>query len=268
MRIALFQALPGPLDVPGNLQRLRDQAQLAAGQGASLLVCPEMFLTGYNIGSAQVQQLAEACDGPSAQHIMQTAQTYGIAIAYGYPERDPNGAVFNSAQLIAADGRTLGNYRKTHLFGELDRTMFTQGPDHFPVVELDGWKVGLLICYDIEFPENARRLALAGAELILVPTANMKPYDFVCQVTVRARAQENQCYLVYANYCGTEGAIDYCGQSSIVGPDGGILGMAGHEECLLLAELEQQAVVQGRRAYPYLTDLRQALHGRTPGQDH
>lgn len=164
--------------------------------------------------------------------------------------------------MIDAHGRSLCNYRKTHLFGELDRAMFSAGADHFPVVELDGWKVGLLICYDIEFPENARRLALGGAELILVPTANMAPYDFVCQVTVRARAQENQCYLVYANYCSSEDDIQYCGQSSIIGPDGSLLAMGGRDECLLLAELEHEQVVQGREAFPYLTDLRQELHLR------
>jgi len=262
MRIALFQGAPKPLDVPGNLQRLRHQAQLAAERGAQLLVCPEMFLTGYNIGLAQVERLAEADDGPAAMDVVEIAQAHRIAIVYGYPERGDDGAIYNSVQLIDAHGRSLSNYRKTHLFGELDRSMFSAGPDHFPVVELDGWKVGLLICYDIEFPENARRLALDGAELILVPTANMTPYDFICQVTVRARAQENQCYLVYANYCGSEEQIHYCGQSSIIGPDGSLLAMAGRDECLLLAELEHEQVVQGREAFPYLTDLRQELHLR------
>lgn len=262
MHIALFQGTPRPLDVPGNLQRLRQQARLAAEQGAGLLVCPEMFLTGYNIGAAQVQRLAETEDGPSAMHVVEIAQAYRIAIAYGYPELGDDGAVYNSVQLVNAQGRSLSNYRKTHLFGELDRAMFSQGPDHFPVVELNGWKVGLLICYDIEFPENARRLALGGAELILVPTANMAPYDFTCQVTVRARAQENQCYLVYANYCGSEGDIDYCGQSSIVAPDGSLLAMAGHDECLLTAQLEYDRLIQGREAFPYLRDLRQELHRR------
>ena len=232
MRIALFQGTPKPLDVPGNLERLQHQAQQAAAQGAQLLVCPEMFLSGYNIGLDQVERLAEAEDG----------------------------SIHNSAQVIDAHGRSLCNYRKTHLFGELDRSMFSPGDDHFPVVELDGWKVGLLICYDIEFPENARRLALNGAELILVPTANMAPYDFVCQVTVRSRAQENQCYLVYANYCGSEGEIQYCGQSSIVGPDGDVLAMAGDEEGLLLADLQRERVLRGREAFPYLADLRRDLY--------
>ncbi len=260
MRIALFQGEPNPLDVAGNLRRLQQQAQAAAERGARLLVCPEMFLSGYNIGLAQVQRLAEAEDGPSAAAVRAIAQGQGIAIAYGYPERADDGAIYNSVQLIDAQGRRLCNYRKTHLFGALDRSMFSAGADHFPVVELDGWKVGLLICYDIEFPENARRLALDGAELILVPTANMTPYDFVCQVTVRSRAQENQCYLVYANYCGAEGQIQYCGQSSIIGPDGSLLAMAGREECQLLADIEHERVVQGREAFPYLADLRQELH--------
>ena len=260
MRIALFQGPPRPLDVPGNLQRLQHQAQLAAARGAQLLVCPEMFLTGYNIGSEHVERLAEADDGPSAMAVVEIAQAHRIAIAYGYPERGEDGAVYNSVQLINAHGSSLCNYRKTHLFGELDRTMFSPGADHFPVVELDGWKVGMLICYDIEFPENARRLALEGAELILVPTANMTPYDFVCQVTVRSRAQENQCYLVYANYCGAEDEIHYCGQSSIIGPDGSLLAMAGRDECQLLADLERERVAQGREAFPYLADLRRELH--------
>jgi len=262
MRIALFQGAPNPLDVPGNLQRLQHKAQRAAERGAQLLVCPEMFLTGYNIGLAQVERLAEASDGPAAMDVVEIAQAHRIAIAYGYPERSDDGAFYNSVQLIDAHGRSLCNYRKTHLFGELDRSMFSAGPDHFPVVELEGWKVGMLICYDIEFPENARRLALDGAELILVPTANMAPYDFICQVTVRARAQENQCYLVYANYCGAEGDIHYCGQSSIIGPDGSLLAMAGRDECQLLAELAREQVVEGRKAFPYLTDLRQELHVR------
>ena len=260
MRVALYQCPPLPLDVAGNLQRLQNIAMEASD--ADLLVLPEMYLSGYNIGPEAVGALAEAQDGPSAQHIAAIAQAAGTAIVYGYPERADDGQIYNAVQLIDAQGQRLCNYRKTHLYGELDRSMFSAGPDHFPVVELEGWKVGLLICYDIEFPENARRLALAGAELILVPTANMAPYDFICQVTVRARAQENQCYLVYANYCGAEDEIQYCGQSSIIGPDGSLLAMGGRDECLLLAELEHERVVQGREAFPYLNDLRQELHMR------
>lgn len=260
MRIAVFQATPHPLDLPGNLQRLQQQAQRAAQSGAQLLVCPEMFLSGYNVGREAVARLAEAADGASAQAIAQLCHTQGIAVVYGYAERGTDGQVYNSVQLIDAQGQRLGNYRKTHLFGELDRQQFSAGDVPCPLITLNGWKVGLLICYDIEFPENARQLALAGAELIVVPTANMAPYDFICQVTVRARAQENQCYLVYANYCGSEGEIAYCGQSSIIAPDGSVLAMGGQEACQLLADVERERVREGREAFPYLIDLRRDLH--------
>ncbi|MDU9390962.1 carbon-nitrogen hydrolase family protein [Pseudomonas sp. zfem002] len=265
MRIALYQGSPQPLDVPGNLERLQHQAQLAAARGAELLVCPEMFLSGYNIGSEAVARLAEAEDGPSAMRVVEIAQANRLAIVYGYPEQADDGRVYNSVQLIDGHGRSLANYRKTHLFGGLDRAMFSPGGNHFPVVELNGWKVGMLICYDIEFPENARRLARDGAELILVPTANMEPYDFICQVTVRSRAHENQCYLVYANYCGAEGEIRYCGQSSIVGPDGSLLAMAGRDDAMLSADLDLQRVHEGRASTPYLQDLRAELHDAPQG---
>jgi 5-aminopentanamidase len=259
MRVALYQCPPLPLDVAGNLQRLRKLAMEA--RDADLLVLPEMFLTGYNIGVEAVGALAEARDGKSAQHIASIAKASGVAIVYGYPERADDGQIYNAVQLIDAKGESLCNYRKTHLFGELDHSMFSVGPDEFPLVELNGWKLGFLICYDLEFPENARRLALAGAELILVPTANMIPYDFIAEVTVRARAFENQCYVAYANYCGHEGDIHYCGQSSIAAPDGSRIAQAGLDEALIVGTLDRQLMLDSRAANRYLLDRRPELYG-------
>ncbi|MCS3414850.1 MULTISPECIES: carbon-nitrogen hydrolase family protein [Pseudomonas] len=259
MRVALYQCPPLPLDVAGNLKRLHQLAQEA--NDADLLVLPEMFLTGYNIGMEAVGALAEAQDGPSAQSIAALAKNSGVAILYGYPERGADGQIYNAVQLIDANGQRLCNYRKTHLFGDLDHSMFSAGDDDFPLVELNGWKLGFLICYDLEFPENTRRLALAGAELILVPTANMVPFDFVADVTVRARAFENQCYVAYANYCGQEGEIQYCGQSSIAAPDGQRIAQAGLDEALIVGTLDRQLMVDSRAANRYLLDRRPELYG-------
>lgn len=258
MRVALYQCAPQPLDVAGNLQRMQDIAREAAG--SQLLVFPEMFLSGYNIGVEAVGALAEAQDGPAAQRIAAITRASGLAILYGYPERAADGQIYNSVQLIDASGQRLCNYRKTHLFGDLDRSMFSAGADDFPLVELNGWKLGFLICYDIEFPENARRLALSGAELILVPTANMIPYDFIADVTVRSRAFENQCYVAYANYCGSEDQIHYCGQSSIAGPDGNRIALAGLDEALIVGTLERQLLQDSRTANRYLHDRRPELY--------
>lgn len=260
MRIALYQCPPLPLDVSSNLERLALQASKAAALGADLLVCPEMFLTGYNIGPEAAASLAEARDGASAQQTIAIARGAGIAILYGYPERSDDGQIYNAVQLFDALGRSICHYRKTHLYGDLDKSMFAVGGDDFPLVELNGWRLGLLICYDVEFPENTRRLALAGADLILVPTANMKPYDFVAQVTVRARAFENQCYVAYANYCGSEGEIEYCGLSSIAAPNGSQIALAADDETLIIGSLDRQLMDESRAINSYFKDRRPGLY--------
>ena len=128
MRVALYQCPPLPLDVAGNLQRLQ-AIVLQAKDNVDLLVLPEMFLTGYNIGAKAVAELAQAQDGNAAQQIAELAKANNMAIVYGYPEHTEDGHIYNSVQLIDAHGQRLCNYRKTHLFGELDRTMFSQGPE-------------------------------------------------------------------------------------------------------------------------------------------
>lgn len=260
MHLALYQCEPLPLDVEANLLRLEQQATASAAAGAQLLMTPEMFLTGYNIGAQAVAQLAEPADGDSAQRIARLARQQGIAILYGYPERAADGRLYNAVQLIDRHGQRLCNYRKTHLFGELDRAMFSPGQAPSAVVMLDGWAIGLLICYDLEFAENARQLAQAGAELILVPTANMLPYTFVAEVTVRSRAFENQCCVAYANYAGSEGSIEYCGLSSVASGDGSVLASSGAESAVLLTNIQRPRFNAARQFNRYLDDLRPELY--------
>ena len=117
----------------------------------------------------------------------------------------------------------------------------------------------MLICYDVEFPENVRRLAMAGAELVLVPTANMVPYDFVCDVLVRTRAYEPVLPRL-RQLLRRRGAIRYCGLSSLNGPDGEQTARAGRDETLLLADLAHEALQTSRAAIAYLHDRRPELY--------
>lgn len=256
MKIALYQCPPLPLDTAANLARLGTFAAAAAQQGAQLLVLPEMFSSGYAIGAAAARRLAEPMAGPFAQAAARIAREHNIALCYGYPEATPTGAVYNSAQLINSEGQALLNYRKLQLFGALDHEQFSPGGQLPLVAELNGWRVGLQICYDIEFPEGARYLAQAGAELILVPTANMRGFEFIAQVTVRARAFENACFLAYANYTGAENPLHYCGLSSISGPAGSHECMAADTPGLKVVQLNRDELTISRRNNPYLTDLR------------
>jgi 5-aminopentanamidase len=264
MRVALYQCEPRPIEVAANLDRLARAAGDAAARGADLLVCPEMFLTGYNIGGTAAARLAEPRDGASARAVAEIARGSGLAILYGYPERaaaaDGEEAVFNAVHLVGNDGSSLANYRKTHLFGELDRSMFSASTARSPLVELGGWRLGMLICYDVEFPENARRLALAGADLILAPTANMVPYEVVATTIVPARAFENQVYVAYANYCGSEGHLEYCGLSCVAAPDGTVAARAGQDETVVVADLDRERMAASRSINSYLADRRPELY--------
>lgn len=260
MRIALLQCAPGAPDTAAGLARLDDAAGRAAAAGAALLVTPEMFLTGYAIGAEAVARLAERADGPAAAAAADICRRHGIAMLYGYPERAGD-AVYNAARLIGNDGAALANYRKTHLFGDLDRAQFSAGNLPSPVVELGGLRVGFAICYDIEFPEVARGLALAGADTILVPTANMVPFDSVATRLVPARAEENTVFVAYANYVGREADLTYCGQSCMAGPDGSDLARAGAaEETLLVVDLDPARLTAVRSTLTYLRDRRPDLY--------
>lgn len=265
MRIAVLQTAGAPGAVEPNLERLAGKAAEAAERGARLLVCPEMYLTGYNVEPAIMKRLAEAADGPAAQRIAGIARKTGIAILYGYAERH-GAAVHNAAQLIDADGTALANCRKSHLYGELDHRSFTPG-ETLTSARLDGVPLGILICYDVEFPEPVRSLALAGAAVVLVPTALMKPHDFVANMLVPVRAWENQLFVVYANRCGSEGELDYVGLSTIAGPDGTIMAQAGASECLLIADIDLKARERARRYFSYLDDRRPELYTQAPIAD-
>lgn len=260
MRVALHQTAPEAGAPARNLDRLDRAAAEAAAGGADVLIGPEMGLTGYNIGPDAVRALAEPADGPAAARVAAIARFAGLAILYGYPERAADGAVYNAAQLIGADGRALLNQRKTHLYGALDRGSFAAGGDAFPLAELGGLRCGVLICYDVEFPELVRRHALAGADAVLVPTALMRPYEIVATAIVPARAFENGLFVAYANRCGREGDLSYCGLSTVAAPDGAVPARAGEGEELLLADLDPARLAAVRANGGHLADRRPELY--------
>ncbi|GAA3241897.1 carbon-nitrogen hydrolase family protein [Streptomyces sp. XM83C] len=259
MRTALLQSSGRPGSTAENLKVLDDAAARAAAAGAGLLVTPEMFLTGYAIGD-DIARLAEPADGESADAVAEIAGRHGLAVAYGYPERDGD-TVHNSAQLISADGTRLADYRKTHLFGCYERDHFTPGEQQVVQAELNGLRVGILICYDVEFPENVRAHALAGTDLLLVPTAQMHPFQFVPESMIPVRAFENQMYVAYVNRVGLEGEFEFVGLSTLAGPDGVARTRAGREEDLVFADTDPVFLAASREANPYLKDRRPGLYG-------
>jgi nitrilase len=258
MRVALFQGPASAGDVPANVEAIARAAQTAAARGSELLVTPEMSATGYNIGPLSGER-AEPSDGPIRDMVAAVARDTGLAIIYGYPER-VDGAVFNAVNVVGRDGSTLAHYRKTHLYGDLDRGLFSPGSELLAQFPLEGLTCGLAICYDMEFPELARAHADAGTDVLLAPTGLMSPFEVVSTVLVPARAYENQLYVVYVNRCDVEAELHYCGLSCAIGPDGADLARAGAAEELLIVDLDPDLLARSRAVNTHLADRRVDLY--------
>lgn len=233
--VALWQGPARTDDTPAALADLSAALRAAAAIGARMLVAPEAFFPGYN--SSNIAALAQERGGAWHQALADMCRSAGCGLTVGYAERQ-GGAVYNSAVCFDASGAERAHYRKTQLFGPREKAIYTPG-DALCRFDLDGVKAALLICYDIEFAPLLRELAGQGVQVILVPTANPEPNIHVSHVTVPAHAVNHGLSIVYANYCGVEGDITYCGGSSIVAPDAAVLAYAGPGPALLTADLSR-----------------------------
>ncbi|MEZ5776374.1 MAG: nitrilase-related carbon-nitrogen hydrolase, partial [Hyphomicrobiaceae bacterium] len=240
MRIAIYQGDGAGLTGEGRLERLKG----AAGEArADLLVTPELFMSGYAVGDA-IPRLAEPADGPMAAAVARIARASGTAIVYGFPER-AGGVIYNTAQAIGADGRVLARHRKLAIPPGRERAHFTSGGG-LTQFDLAGLRLGLVICYDIEFPETVRAHARAGAHAVIAPTALGAEWDVVAERLVPARAFENGVFVAYANHAGREGDMHYLGGSVIAGPDGRDRARAGAGGCVIAAVMDRESVARAQ----------------------
>ena len=259
MLLALMQANSAVLDVDANCAAVETATQAAAAAGAAVLVTPELFPMGY----APRRLRAELDPGRLAairQRLADIARRYGIGLVYSLPAITDQGQWHITSTLLDATGTELLNYAKVHLFGEEERAAFSPAEAGPAVVDFNGIRTSMVICYDVEFPETVRAAAVGGAELLLVPTALAHGFDAVPQVLLRARALESQLTIAYANHSGVEDGCEFLGGSVIAGPDGTLLAAAGTGSQLLFAEVGADAARQARDAVPYLRERRPDLY--------
>ena len=217
MLVGYVQTEPRFGQVSGNLQRALDLLEDAPGE---LLVLPELFTTGYLFASAaELHDLAEPADGPCVRAVAAHCATRGRWVVGGFAERTPQG-VYNSAFVVGSDG-LVGVYRKAHLFND-EKRWFLPGDLGFPVFEIGGVRLGVLVCFDWCFPEAARSLALAGAQIIAHPSNLVLPHAQNAMVT---RCLENQVFVITANRVGVDdrgaaGVLRFTGRSQVACPDG------------------------------------------------
>ncbi len=259
MRIALLQFAPAFGAVEPNLDTIREAC---AGLRADLLVLPELCTTGYQFRDrGELAGLAQPADGPATRVLAQVAGACGGHVVAGLAESTGD-RIYNSAVLVGPGGLA-GLYRKVHLFDEETR-LFDPGDRGFPVFDASGVKVGMMVCFDWLFPEAARSLALAGAQIIAHPANLVLPH---CQRAMVTRAVENRVFTATCNRVGREERVAgrplvFTGGSRVVDPGGSILadGPVADQE-LLTVEIDPGEALDKR-----ITTRNHVLADRRGGQ--
>jgi len=237
MRVAVAQLEPKLAEKERNLDACLTRLEEAAREGAELTVFPECAIPGYMFDSAEeALPYAEELPGPTVEAFERECRRLGVHAITGLLERDGD-TLYNASILVGPDG-LIGSYRKTHLpFLGVDR--FVTPGDELKVYDTALGRIGLLICYDLRFPEVTRTLALHGADLVTLPTNFPMAARLQCEVIAPARAAENRIYLLVANRVGKERTGEFCGLSQIVDPYGKRLAETGEtEQTLLFADVD------------------------------
>src|SRR5512146_526899 len=212
-RIALAQLEPQLFDKEANLAKAERAIASAASAGAAAILFPELYLTGYALGQRAVE-MAESWTGVSATRVAEAAHRHHIAVLMGFAELAPNAAAaYDSVLAVDPSGQIAGSYRKAHLF-KAESDCFLPG-DRPLMLDFGLGRVGVLICYDLEFPEAVRDLALRGAQWVATCTGNMTPNQHIQEIYVQSRAAENRLWVAVANRIGREADLDFFGGSAV-----------------------------------------------------
>lgn len=258
VRIGVWQATGTVGGTEQNLARLDQLAKRASREGIDVVVTPELFATGYAPAKVHTSD-----GGAVREQLASIARRHRMALV-GSSVDEAGGQRYISASFFDPAGTELTRYRKSHLFGEEEKSVFVPGSGPAEVFDYGGLRLALGICYDIEFPEFARAAAVSGADALLIPTAVPHTGDVegfpshqtynaerISTIMVPCRALENGIYIAYANHT----PPDFTGLSCIVGPHGNVLAQAGQDEELLVADVSRDEVQRARRINTYLPDL-------------
>ncbi|MDO5505637.1 MAG: carbon-nitrogen hydrolase [Pseudoxanthomonas suwonensis] len=269
-------------DAQANLAVIDARVEEAAGRGAKLVLLQELHNGPYFCQHECVDEfdLAETIPGPSTEHLGKLAKRHGVVLVSSLFEKRAAGLYHNTAVVFDADGSTAGKYRKMHIPddpGFYEKFYFTPGDMGFEPIDTSVGRLGVLVCWDQWYPEAARLMALAGAELLLYPTAiGWDPDDEQAEkdrqrdawiLSHRGHAVANGLPVLSCNRVGHEASptgasgIDFWGHSHVLGPQGELLAQAGTDATVLMAEVDMQRSEHVRRIWPFLRDRRIDAYG-------
>jgi predicted amidohydrolase len=285
IRLGIYQAQAayGEGATAKNIKRLEGAVKLARKYDVQLLSFPELYIPGYTLSPEMAKKVAEYKNGPSITKASQLAKEYKMALLVPYAEKvdQPDGTkkYYDSIAVIDESGNLLNSYKKTHLYGQQERDNWSFGESNYPVYSIFGFPVGVLNCYECEFPELQRILALNGAKLIVGPTAadnyytlpdgqrSKVPYPDISKILIPANAYANNIFFAYSNRAGYEkrgkNQWHYRGNSIICGPHGDIIVAADHEQdTMLVADCvpSYYGMTHPAPKYYYLKDRRPKLY--------
>ena len=245
-------------DPQQNLATARRMVVEAAQRGSDVVVLPELWSTGYDLENAD--RYATPTDNGIFAEVAQMARRHKIAILGSCLSLLGEGVFGNTAVYFNAQGQLLGQYSKIHLFQLMDEHLYLTGGEKLTVVETEWGLGGLSICYDLRFPEIFRAYALSGVQMVFLPSEWPHPRLAHWQTLLRARAIENQMYIIACNRVGNSKNTDFFGHSCIIDPWGEIVVEAGESEMLLTAEIDLGKVDTARAKIPVFADRRPELY--------
>jgi predicted amidohydrolase len=263
VNVALAQISCKVGDKENNLKTIEKTINQAKAKGANLIIFPELALTGY-VCKDLVYELAEPVpNGPSIRQITKTAKRQNVHVIFGMIESSEKaaGVLHNTAVLVGPKG-FIGKYQKMHLptHSVFEEKRYFRPGYQTPVLETDIGRIGLIICYDIFFPEITRVIRLKGAQLIACISASPSVRRGFFEILTTARAMENTVFVTYTNLVGIEDGLQFWGGSRIIAPNGNIMAQAKYdEEDIITAKINYSDMKQVEAFVPTLRDLRPEL---------
>lgn len=244
-------------DIDRNLGKVEAALNRVARQGVQLAVLPEMWSAGYDYKrltqhAAETSRVIEALCRRTAE--------LNLVVVGSLPEQS-DGKIYNTAYVVDR-GELVGSYRKLHMFSTMSEDRFLTPGDKTLVVPTSVGRLGIAICYDLRFPEQFRKMALEGAEIVCLPAEWPKPRQEHWWILLRARAMENQLFVIAANCCGIQSKLDFFGMSLLLSARGEVLAEGGETEAELVATFDYQDMVDYRAQINCCEDRRPEVYGK------
>lgn len=260
LNLALLQMDINAGNPEANFAKLEQMLEKAVSGGRKLdvIVFPEMWNTGYAL--TEIETLADANGERTKQFLSAFSAKHQVNIVAGSIAESRADGVYNTIFAFDRAGETIADYSKIHLFRLMDEEKYLQAGDKLGSFQLGGQEAGMMICYDIRFPELARKLALGGAKLLFVPAEWPNPRLHHWKTLLSARAIENQMFVIACNRVGQSGETSFFGHSLVLDPWGETIAEGGEDEAIIYAEIDLSLVDAVRGKIPVFEDRRPGLY--------